>query len=154
MKNTPVNQQIKTKSVRVIDGSENLGILDLKMALSTATQKGMDLVEISQGVCKIMDYGKFKYEQSKSKKQHQLKTHEIKFGVQIDNHDFEVKINHIKKFLTKGEPVVVYVTFKGRQNAHTEIGFQLVDRILTTLGDVNHTKPTKSGTSISFRVSP
>ena len=149
------NDRIRVKEIRVIFNNENIGILTTKEALIKAKALGLDLVEISPNatppVCKIIDYGKYKYEQEKShKKQTSHKDHEVKFGVNIDSHDYEVKLNKVNKFLDKGDKVKVVIVFKGRQIAHKEIGFELADRILV---DLNlKSTPKNTGRNITFYV--
>ena len=135
-----VNNGIKAKEVRVIDpDGKQLGILSLQEALEVALQYDMDLVEVSPKsippVCRIMDYGKFKYQESKKaqeakKKQAIIQVKEIKLRPRTDEHDLMVKIKKIEEFLTKGYKTKVTVIFRGREIVHTEIGKMLINKII------------------------
>jgi translation initiation factor IF-3 len=153
--------------VRVIDGGSGgqIGVLPTGQAIRLAKERGLDLVEISSSadppVCKIVDYGKYKYEQEKKKKEaakHQKtsKLKELKFRVGIDPHDYMIKIAHAEEFLSHGDKVRVQLQFKGRQMAHQEIGFQLATRIkgdLVTMGHVDQ-EPKMAGRNINMQMSP
>ena len=140
---TRINFMIKVKDVRVIaaDG-EQLGIIDTREAIRKAEELGLDLVEVAPmakpPVCRIMDFGKYKYELSK--KAHESKKHqsvivvkEIKLRPRTDDHDVQFKTNNIKRFLEEGNKVKVTVMFRGREMAHTSHGRALLERILTEL---------------------
>ncbi len=116
-----------------------VGILPTDQALKLAEQSNLDLVEVAPDanppVSRIMDYGKFRYEQTKrereaKKKQHIIKVKEIKLRPTIDDHDYQTKLRHMMEFLTKGDKVKVVLVFKGREMAHTEIGQKLFDRMI------------------------
>ncbi len=141
-----VNRMIRISPVRVIapDGAQ-LGILSVDEAIAAADARGLDLVEVAPmarpPVCRIMDYGKFKFEQAKAaraakKKQHAIQLKEIKFRPGIDAHDFEFKCRHAKQFLEEGNKVKVTMMFRGRQMAHPELGRDVLDRVAVVLGDV------------------
>jgi translation initiation factor IF-3 len=141
-----VNRQIRISPIRVIgaDGSQ-LGILDVETALATAQEQGLDLVEVAPlarpPVARIMDYGKYKFEQAKQarlakKKQHVIQLKEVKYRPGIDDHDFDTKTRHARRFLGEGNKVKVTLMFRGRQIAHPEIGKQVVERVATELADV------------------
>jgi translation initiation factor IF-3 len=126
------------------DGSQ-LGILDLDTALATAEAQGLDLVEVAPTarppVVRIMDYGKFKFDQAKlarqaKKKQHVIHLKEVKYRPGIDDHDFETKTRHARRFLEEGNKVKVTMMFRGRQVAHPELGKEVLDRVSTELADV------------------
>jgi len=132
--------------VRVIgaDG-EQIGILDTADAIDMAAGKGLDLVEVSGSanppVCKIMDYGKFKYKQSKKekitkKRQHVINVKEIRLRPKIEEHDFNFKTNHARKFLEKGNKVKASVLFRGREFAHKEFAQNLLTRMAAELDDI------------------
>lgn len=134
-----INEEIKAKEVRLIspDG-EQLGILPLREGLRMAQEKELDLVEISPNakppVCRIMDYGKFKYEQSKRekearKKQKIISVKEVKIRPNIEDHDLEVKTKNALKFLKEGDKVKVTLMFRGRELAHAELGKQLLNKM-------------------------
>lgn len=141
-----VNRQIRVPRVRVIsETGEQVGILTIEEALRMAEDAGVDLVEIvatsTPPVCKIVDYGKFRYDQTKREKeskkaQHQIKVKEVKVKPNIDDHDLETKMRHAHEFLTKGNKVKVTCQFRGREMAHPEIGNKLMQRILEELSDV------------------
>src|SRR6185437_7502827 len=145
-KRVRVNRQIRISPLRVIaaDGSQ-LGILDLDAALAAAQEQGLDLVEVAPmarpPVVRIMDYGKFKFEQAKmarqaKKKQHVIHLKEVKYRPGIEDHDFETKTRHARRFLGEGNKVKVTLMFRGRQIAHPELGRAVVDRVAQDLADV------------------
>jgi len=114
-------------------------------AMSIAVRAGLDLVEVSPNaeppVCRVMDFGKFKYEQARKerearKHQHAAEMKEIKFHANVADHDFETKINHIRGFLDKGMKVKCSLYFRGRENAHRELGFEVMNRVLKSCEDV------------------
>ena len=141
-----VNQGIRAHSVRVIgaDG-EQAGIMNVRDALDLAKEAGLDLVEISPNadppVCKVMNYGKFKFQQNKKlkdakNKQKQIQVKEIKFKPRIDEHDYQFKVKHIRRFLNHGDKVRVFVHFRGREVTHREIGQRILDRVITDTEDI------------------
>lgn len=116
-----------------------LGVIATRDALKMAMDQGLDLVEISPNavppVCRIMDFGKYLYEEQRKKKmarkhQHGQVVKEMKFHANVAEHDYQTKMNHVKEFLGKGYKVKITLTFRGRENAHREFGFDLVNRIL------------------------
>jgi translation initiation factor IF-3 len=152
--------------VRVIgeDGSQ-LGILPVREALALAQEKSLDLVEVSPTarppVCRIMDYGKFKYEQSKRertarKKQHVQQLKEVKLRPKIDDHDFDFKIQHAREFLAARDKVKVTLTFRGREMAHPELGHQMMQRVIADLADVGSPEsiPRSEGRTLVMVVMP
>jgi len=145
-KRVRVNRQIRISPVRVIgpDGAQ-LGIMDLEAAFSQADQHGLDLVEVAATarppVVRIMDYGKFKFEQAKQarlakKRQHVIELKEVKYRPGIDDHDFETKTRHARRFLEEKNKVKVTMMFRGRQIAHPELGQAVLDRVATELSDI------------------
>ena len=141
-----INRQIRISPVRVIgaDGSQ-LGVMDLEVAFSAAEQAGLDLVEVAAmarpPVVRIMDYGKFKFEQAKQaraakKKQHVIELKEVKYRPGIDDHDFNTKTRHARRFLEEKNKVKVTMMFRGRQVAHPELGRAVLDRVASELTDV------------------
>lgn len=151
------NQEIKSQKIRLIHEDKNVGIFYTEDALRHAKSIGLDLVEISPNadppVCKMVNFGKFLYEESKKdKKKDVVKNHEVKFGVNIDVHDFNTKINTAKSFLIKGDRVKITIQFKGRQNAHPELGFALATRIINAIEKLKFTEPKYSGKSIIFYI--
>ena len=122
-----------------------MGVLPIEDALAAAEERGLDLVEVAPTarppVVKIMDYGKFKFEEAKAaraakKKQHVIEIKEVKFRPGIDDHDFEFKTRHMREFLQEGNKVKVTMMFRGRQMAHPELGREVLDRVAETLGDI------------------
>jgi translation initiation factor IF-3 len=145
-KRVRVNRQIRISPVRVIapDGSQ-LGILEVDVALARAQEEGLDLVEVAPmarpPVVRIMDYGKFKFEQAKQarlakKKQHVILLKEVKYRPGIDDHDFDTKTRHARRFLDEGNKVKVTMMFRGRQVAHPELGKEVLDRVANELADI------------------
>jgi len=144
-KRTRVNEQIRASDVRLIaeDGSQ-VGIVSVKEALETAVERDLDLVEISPKsnppVCKIMDYGKYRYqleisEKLKKKKQSQIIIKEIKLRPKIDINDFNTKKRQIEKFLKSGHKVKITVMFRGREIVHKELGMNILDKLIEELKD-------------------
>ncbi len=141
-----VNDQIKTHTVRLVDDeSEQVGIVDLDEAQARADERGMDLVEVAPNadppVCKIMDYGKYLYEQKKKdkeakKKQHTIEVKEVRFRPQIEEHDLMTKVGHIRKFIGNHNKVKVTVFFRGREMDHQEFGDEVLDRIIEETEDI------------------
>lgn len=141
-----INREIRAPRVRVIDSEGNqLGILTVMDAIGRAEQVGLDLVEISPTadppVCKIIDFGKYRYQQTKKEKeskksQHQVKVKEIKVKPNTDDHDLETKLRHAREFITKGNKVKITCTFRGREMAHTEFGFKIVKKLCDDLADI------------------
>jgi len=116
-----------------------LGVVTVSEAISMAVRAGLDLVEVSPNaeppVCRIMDFGKFKYEQARKerearKHQHAAEMKEVKFHANVADHDFETKVNHIQGFLAKGMKVKCSLYFRGRENAHRELGFDVINRVM------------------------
>ncbi|WP_026050981.1 translation initiation factor IF-3 [Clostridium tunisiense] len=141
-----MNEEIREKEIRVIgaDG-EPLGILPTKEALKMAEEKELDLVAISPNaappVCKIMDFGKFIYEQQKKdkeakKKQKVITIKEIRLSATIEEHDIEIKANNAKKFLTDGDKVKITVRFRGREIENSHVGRKILDLFVEKIGDI------------------
>lgn len=161
-----VNENIIAPEIRLIgsDG-EMIGLSTPQEALRKARDEGLDLVEISPGanppVCKILDYGKFKYEQQKKaheakKKQKVVHVKEVKLRPNIDKHDFEIKMRAAHKFLDAGDKVKITLRFRGREMAHQEIGMKLLDQVKDVLGEkikVEH-KPSFEGRQVVMVVAP
>jgi len=141
-----INERIRVPQVRVIaDDGEQVGVLPVREALALAQSKGLDLVEVSPTarppVCRIMDYGKFKYEQNRrarkaKKKQHVTQLKEIKMRPKIEDHDYGFKMDHAREFLAERNKVKFTVTFRGREMAHQEIGHKLIQKIISELTDL------------------
>lgn len=141
-----MNYRIRVPQVRCLDADGNmLGVIATDKARAMAGQQGLDLVEISPNadppVCRIMDFGKYRYEEAKKerqarKHQHSLALKEVKFHVTVEEHDYQTKVNNMKKFLTKGHKVKISLFFRGRENVHRELGFRLLERVFKDCGDV------------------
>ncbi|NOT35504.1 MAG: translation initiation factor IF-3 [Candidatus Eisenbacteria bacterium] len=141
-----INERIRVPQVRVIgeDGSQ-VGVVATRDALAMAQAKGLDLVEVSPTarppVCRIMDYGKYKYEQNRRarkarKNQHVMQLKEVKMRPKIDDHDYGFKMDHAREFLGERDKVKFTIMFRGREMAHQEIGHRLVEKIVSELADV------------------
>src|ERR1700735_1350992 len=138
-----VNEEIRVPQVRLIDHEgEMLGVMSARDAILKAYAVGLDLVEISPNadppVCKILDYGKFKYEQQKKKneakkKQKIVEIKEVKVRPNIDDHDYQVKMRAMKSFIEEGDKVKVTLRFRGREMAHQELGVKVLERIRADL---------------------
>lgn len=138
-----INEQIREQEVRLIDAEGNqLGIINIDEALNMAQEAGTDLVEIAPNakppVCKILDYGKYKFEQEKRlkesrKKQKQLRLKEIRMQPKIEKHDLAFKSKHVQEFLDEGNKVKVTIRFRGRELAHTELGKVVLERLVENL---------------------
>jgi translation initiation factor IF-3 len=141
-----VNEKIRAPEIRLIGAEgENLGVVSPARAMQYAEEAGLDLVEISPNaappVCKIMDFGKFKYETQKResearKKQKTIEVKEIKFRPGTDKHDYDVKMRSVMKFLEEGDKVKVTLRFRGREMAHQELGLELLQRVAADVTDV------------------
>ncbi|MBI2423513.1 MAG: translation initiation factor IF-3 [Candidatus Hydrogenedentes bacterium] len=166
---TRVNHQIRTRQVRVVDEEGNqLGIMDPRDAIRLAEERDLDLVEVAPKaeppVCRIMDYGKYKYEQKRRvresrKNQHTVSLKEIKFRPKIDKHDFEYKKNHVREFLSEGNKVKITVMFRGREMAHPEFGREILIKVVEETsdlctGDYNPENSRLEGRNMSLVLTP
>ncbi|MDD5439020.1 MAG: translation initiation factor IF-3 [Candidatus Omnitrophica bacterium] len=134
-----INYKIRARELRVVDEAGNqVGVLEVQEALKRAQEAGLDLVEVAPDakppVARIMDYSKFKYEQEKKerearKKQHIIHTKEVKVGPKIEEHDYQVKLHQIEKFLSRGDKVKVSMMFRGREMMHIELGKNVINRL-------------------------
>lgn len=141
-----VNREIRAPKVRLISHTgEQVGVVALHEALAMAQEVGLDLVEISAGsvppVCKVIDFGKYRYDQTKREKeskksQHQVKVKEVKIKPNIDEHDLETKMKHAREFLAKGNKVKVTCMFRGREMAHPEFGERIIRKMCEDLEDL------------------
>ena len=160
------NEEIRYRELRLIaEDGEMLGVMSAKEAQAIATERGLDLVEVSPNakppVCKVMDIGKYKYEQAKrdkeaKKKQHVISVKEVKLRPNIDVNDFNTKTRQAMKFLEGGDKVKATIMFRGREMAHPEVGSELLEKVAATLADVGVVeKPAKlEGRNMSMIVSP
>ncbi len=145
IKDQQINESIRDKELRVIsEDGEQLGIMSASQALKLAETKNLDLVKIAPQakppVCKIMDFGKYCFEQSKREKeakknQRVVEIKEIRLSLNIDVHDFETKVGHAKRFLESGDKVKVSIRFRGREMAHTELGMASMGRFAQACAD-------------------
>jgi translation initiation factor IF-3 len=161
-----INERIRAREVRVIDDAGNqLGILAPFEALKIARERGLDLVEVSPNavppVCRIQDYGKFLYEKDKSeraarKKQKVIVVKEVKFSVTVDEHDYQTKKNQAVRFLGEGDKVKASLRFKGRQMAHRELGYNIINRLIQDIGDAGTVEfmPRMEGTTLHAILAP
>lgn len=163
---TRVNEAITAKQIRLIDADgEMLGIFGVKQAIEKAAAAGLDLVEISPNaeppVCKILDYGKFKYEQQKKaneakKKQKTADVKEIKLRPAIGDHDYEVKLKAAKKFIENGDKLKVTLRFRGREMAHMQLGMDVLNRMKEDLAEIAKVdqEPKPEGRQVMMMMSP
>jgi translation initiation factor IF-3 len=161
-----VNDRIRAREIRVIDeNGEQLGILAPFEALKIARERGLDLVEVSPTavppVCRIQDYGRFLYEKEKSeraarKRQKVITIKEVKFSVTVDEHDYQTKKNQAVRFLGDGDKVKASLRFRGRQMAHRELGYNIINRLIQDIGDAGIVEfmPRMEGTILHAILAP
>ena len=161
-----VNREIRSDSIRLVDHQGNMvGVVSVAEGLRMADQVGLDLVEISPTakppVCKILDYGKYRYEAQKKahdarKKQKVIQIKEIKLRPTIDKHDLDIKLKHILEFLADGDKVRITLRFRGREMDHTDIGMQVIERVQEHLKDQAKVEqlPKMEGKQIVMTVGP
>jgi translation initiation factor IF-3 len=161
-----INEQIRVREVRLIDDEgEQKGSVPTLEALGMAKERNLDLVEVapqaSPPVCKILDYGKYRFEMEKKlrdsrKKQKLLKLKEIRMQPKIDDHDLDFKSKYVKQFLAEGNKVKVTIRFRGRELAHTELGLDVLNEVLKRLDDdyTMEKKPSMEGRFMSMVLSP
>lgn len=161
-----INGKIRAREVRVIGiDNKQLGVMSLNDAISLARQNAVDLVEIAPNavppVCRVVDFGKFRYEQAKKDKeskkhQHASTVKEVQLSPRIDPHDLEVKVGHAIDFLCEDMKVKVALRFRGREMAHTDVGFEVVKKFIVELQAFGHPdfEPKLVGRGISLMISP
>ena len=161
-----VNEQISAWNVRLIDHrGEQVGVVSRNQALVMAQDVGLDLVEVSPNadppVCKLLDYGKFKYEAQKKaaearKRQKTIDVKEIKLRPAIDDHDYDVKMRAIKRFIEEGDKVKLTLRFRGRELAHQELGYKLLDRVRADVAEVTKVEqdPKMEGRQMVMVIAP
>lgn len=166
VKDLRINEGIRAREVRVIgDNREHLGVMPLPQALQIAREQGVDLVEVDPNgnppVCRLLDYGKYKYEQAKKEREarkHQRASllHEVRMRPKIDEHDVLFKARTAEKFLKAGDKVKITVMFRGREMTHPELGRQLLDRVYDKLKDdaVIERPPNMEGRLMSMILTP
>jgi len=161
-----VNERIRAREVRVVDDDGNqLGIMPPYEALKVARERGLDLVEVSPTanppVCRIINYGKYLYQLSK--RQHEARKHqrsiemkEVKFRPRTSEHDFQTKRTHIVEFLQAGNKVKATIMFRGREMAHRNLGWEMMQRLIEELGEVAQveTRPKQEGPNLSAILAP
>jgi translation initiation factor IF-3 len=161
-----VNQKIRALKIRLVDDEGNqLGVVDIRTGIEKAEEKGLDLVEVAANVdppvCRIMDYSKYKYEQKKKqklakKKQHITHMKEVRFKPKIEEHDYQVKLKHIKEFLANKDKVRIQLRFRGRENVHKELGMELLHRVasdVAALGEME-ARPKALGRTVVMTLLP
>ncbi|MDR2017995.1 MAG: translation initiation factor IF-3 [Syntrophobacterales bacterium] len=165
-KEANINEKIRAREVRLIDaGGTQLGIVATSDAFRMAREQELDLVEVSPNaappVCKIMDYGKFKYQVAKKtaeakKKQTIIQLKEMKLGLKIEEHDLQFKIRHIRDFLEEGDKVKIIIMFKGREVLHVDMGEKMAQKIIESLRDIGdlEQKPKFDGRNIVMVFAP
>ena len=142
-----------------------MGIVSLDEATERATEAGLDLVEVAPDarppVCRLMDYGKFRYEEARrareaKKKQHTMHVKEVKYRPGIEEHDYEFKTRHVRRFLKDGDKVKVTMMFRGRQLSHPELGLEVLERVLGDIEDVGkiESQPTREGRTMTMVIAP
>ena len=157
-----VNAQIQAQEVRVVgpDG-EQLGIMPIRDALEKSQEMNLDLVEVAPNakppVCKVMDYGKFRYQQQKraheaKKKQTVIQLKEVKIRPKIDDHDYQFKLQHVRRFLTGGDKAKISVVFRGREIVHKDLGQKLLERFIEDTEDIGEIEnlPKMEGRSMTL----
>src|SRR5437763_800453 len=161
-----MNDRIRAREVRVIDNEGNqLGVMAPFEALKIARERGLDLVEVSPNavppVCRIQDYGRFQYEKEKSeraarKKQKVIVVKEVKFSVTVDEHDYQTKKNQAVRFLHDGDKVKASLRFRGRQMAHRELGYAIINRLIQDIGEAGTVEfmPRMEGTILHAILAP
>ena len=161
-----VNDQIRISPIRLIDADgEQLGIVSLDEARNRATEAVLDLVEVAPDarppVCRLMDYGKFKYEEARQareakKKQHTMQVKEVKYRPGIEEHDYEFKTRHVRRFLEDGDKVKVTMMFRGRQLSHPELGLEVLERVVGDVDDIGkiESQPTREGRTMMMILAP
>ena len=165
-KEMSINEEIRLKEVRVVtDAGEQLGVMSSDVALEKAYSMGLDLVLIAPTatppVCRIMDYGKYRYERDKrekeaKKKQQTVDVKEVQLSCRIDTHDFQTKANNAIRFLKSGDKVRVVLSFKGREMAHTEVGYEIIGKFLELCSEYGSADkaPSLEGRRMSVIISP
>ena len=160
------NDRIRAREIRVIDDEGNqIGIIPPFEALKMAREKNLDLVEISPTaqppVCRIMDYGKFLYQQEKKereakKHQKQIVVKEVKFRINVDDHDYETKKNHVLRFLDEGDKVKATIFFRGREMTRTNLGRQILERLIKDVQEksIVEFRPRQEGNTLHLILAP
>ncbi|MBW6511860.1 MAG: translation initiation factor IF-3 [Desulfuromonadaceae bacterium] len=163
---TNINSDIRAREVRVIDDEgEMLGVLSLEAALAAAAERGLDLVEVAPNsvppACRIMDYGKYKYQASKraaeaKKKTARVEIKEVKMRPKTEEHDYQYKLKNARKFLLEGNKVKLTIMFRGREVTHPELGRKILLRVAEEVNDIAQPEsfPSMSGRFMTMMISP
>ncbi|MER3480835.1 MAG: translation initiation factor IF-3 [Meiothermus sp.] len=166
MKDVPINERIRVRQVRLIDEEGNqVGVVDTREALRMAQEREYDLVLVSPNavppVARLLDYGKWRYEQQQAEKEARKKAKRtevksIKFRPKIDEHDYQTKLGHVKRFLEEGHKVKITIMFRGREMAHPELGSRILERAVADLGPaaVVELKPEMAGRDMNMVIAP
>nr|WP_280956778.1 translation initiation factor IF-3 [Acetohalobium arabaticum] len=161
-----VNEKIRAREIRVVDNEgDQIGIMPLKKGLDIAKDRGLDLVEVAPNaeppVCRILDYGKYKYEQAKKaqkakQNQNVMNVKEVQMSVKIEEHDFNVKVNMGERFLKNKDKVKVKIKFRGREITHKDLGYDLMEDYYSELEDLAkmETKPKMEGRNMLMILTP
>jgi translation initiation factor IF-3 len=161
-----VNEQIRISPIRPIDEEgEQVGIVSIDDARARAVATGLDLVEVAPDarppVCRLMDYGKYKYEEARRarearKKQHTMQVQEVKYRPGIEVHDYDFKTRNVRRFLEDGDTVKVTMMFRGRQLAHPEFGVEVLERVVADVEDVGkiESQPAREGRTLIMVLAP
>jgi translation initiation factor IF-3 len=161
-----INMQIKASEVRLISADgQQLGVMSLKEALAIAAEASLDLVEVAPmanpPVCRVMDYGKFKYQQSKKqqearRRQTTIQVKEVKVRPKIEEHDMAVKLKNVRRFLEDNDKAKITMIFRGREMAHTDRGYRILQQMAEALADIAVVEqmPKQEGRTLSMIVAP
>ncbi|MEF2278570.1 translation initiation factor IF-3 [Deinococcus sp. YIM 134068] len=161
-----VNDQIRVRQIRLIGAEgEQVGIIDTRDALNMAREQGLDLVMVSPQavppVCRLLDYGRFRFEQQQNEKETRKRARAqevkaIKFRVKIDDHDFDTKTGHVRRFLEEGHKVKVTIMFRGRERTHPELGERILHRVADTLAEIGAPEgmPSMMGMDMNMIMAP
>ncbi|MGM0471439.1 MAG: translation initiation factor IF-3 [Bacillota bacterium] len=161
-----MNEKIRAREIRVVDNDgDQIGIMPFKKGLNIAKDRGLDLVEVAPNanpsVCRILDYGKYKYEQAKKakeakKNQNVMNIKEVQMSVKIEEHDFNVKVNMGERFLNDKDKVKVKIKFRGREITHKDLGYDLMDDYYEELKDLAkiESKPSMEGRNMIMVLTP
>lgn len=161
-----VNEQIRISPVRLIGAEgEQIGVVSVDEARDRADDAGLDLVEVAPDarppVCRLMDYGKYRYEMQRKarearRKQHTVSVKEVKYRPGIENHDYEFKTRHVRRFLEDGDKVRITIMFRGRQLSHPEIGVQVMERVMEDAKDLAkvEARPSREGRTMTMVLAP
>jgi translation initiation factor IF-3 len=165
-KDHKVNEQIRVRQIRLIGAEgEQIGIIDTREAGAMAREQNLDLVMVSPQavppVCKLMDYGRFRFEEQQNEKENRKRARSqevkaIKFRVKIDDNDFKTKTNHVRRFLEEGHKVKVTIMFRGRERTHPELGERILLRVAETLADIGapESNPSMMGMDMNIIMTP